>query len=147
MQENKEKYRARSEQLEDQYTGNFQNLKGSVNKRIDNELEPAKREIISLKDQNFNDLTHAKHQKDLETTNIKNEFSKNFEELENRRQMTAEASHQEKTRSLEEQQRRHDHNFQKQTQFYNTKLNEQKIQNENNIDQKIGSVERESRSD
>jgi hypothetical protein len=135
--ENKEKFKARGDQLDDQYHDNFESLKGSVNKRVNDEVNAARRENLNLREEKEIGKHDEIRKKNREKGDLTDEFQKNYSELENRRIEAVKDSQREKTKDIGELHREKDKEFRQIKSKYEEKLTEQELRTSGQFDGEI----------
>jgi hypothetical protein len=143
MGQNKDKFRNRAEDLSDEYRKNYNQLKDSTNNRVDKEVDSVRRENQTLQDKVVMTKEKDKIQNSIENDHLIGEYQNREDELEFRREKSADLAHREKSKDLYNMQKNHDRFTEKRTQDFANKYNDLKLQSETNLDQKVGQAYRD----
>jgi len=138
-----EKLDKQSTKLNTTYVDNLDNLRETVDSRIEKEVRSVRRENHDLKNALTTDKVEMNRKKETEKKNLTNEFQKSIVELEKRRGEATTQAHEGYAKKIDEVQGRNDKFIESINTSYGRKLEEQKINHQKHFDEEIGYVTRD----
>lgn len=131
LDENKDRYRTIGQKKTEEFDQNFANLKKTVDNRVNTDVREQKAENENLRSQHDFEKAKARNDFELQKTNLINEYKKNHDELEMRRQEAVKDGNRQKREEIEELQLRQSRAYQK--------MNEEHLSAFNDLKNKIDS--------